>query len=87
MGGVASDQLWHDVCIRTNADMLTHTVPNSRARQSANDCPLSAGELDGGGTVCFCVLRPQLLLWRPDAHVVCTHMADVCLISVLCSCF
>lgn len=56
MGGVASDQLWHDVCIRTNADMLTHTVPNSRARQSANDCPLSAGELDGGGAVCFCVL-------------------------------
>lgn len=48
MGGVASDQLWHAVCIWTNADMLTCRVPNSRARQSAS-YPLSAGEQDEGG--------------------------------------
>lgn len=75
VGGVASDQLWHAVCIRTNADMLTRWVPNSRARQSASYCPLSAGELDGGSTVFFLSFSSELLFWCPDAHVMCTHDA------------
>lgn len=57
VGGVASDQLWHAVCIWTNAHMLTRRVPNSRARQSASHCPLSARQGDGGGV--------HLLLFPP----------------------
>lgn len=68
VGGIASDQLWHAVCIWTNADMLTRWVPNSRARQSTIYCPLSAGELDGGGTdllfllLFFFLIRVAILL-------------------------
>ena len=72
MGGVASDQLWHAVCIWTNADMLTRRVPNSRARQSAHDCPLSAGERDAEEDL-FLFLIPVLLVRCPDAHVMCAH--------------
>lgn len=73
VGGVASDQLWHAVCIWTNAHMLTRRVPNSRARQSASHCPLSAWQGDGGG-VHLLLLSPLcgLLFQSPGAPVMCS---------------
>lgn len=83
VGGVASDQLWHAVCIWTNADMLTHRVPNSRARQSANDCPLSAGELDRGGTVLFFMSRAVGGIYAHGDSCVFDQVSCACFWSVI----
>lgn len=92
VGGIASDQLWHAVCIWTNADMLTRWVPNSRARQSTIYCPLSAGELDGGGTdllfllLFFFLIRVAILLSWCTCNLCVWWVCSVVFVSCLFIC-